>query len=405
MAENLVSPKLQVKLASTLQNTLFDGSVATVTHLNLLYSPSLTPGINDNQVSRAFQAGGTLLSGASVTIELNQMAGLNIGAGNGHDALGQEVFFKNIATIAVLNNNDIGEVGELEVFPAAANGWLGLGTHLYDADAVDDQALKSQGLLMRTQLSMGGIPITYPSQYRLTLRAAGGDVDWALFIYARERDFESTSSSSSMSFSSRSSSSSKSSISTSSSKSVSSKSSKSSISTSSSSKSSISTSSSSKSSISTSSSSKSSISTSSSSSSKSVSSKSSISTSSKSSKSGSSQSSQSSSSSSSSAHNYLYTSAGGLDETINGTWVYAGHWNGLPMYYTPASGLYLYNQDRYSCVACAQLVANGVTDALAFDGGHYDYGGSYGDVGTASTIHVYGWRSGGQQTTFTRGSA
>ncbi len=286
MARSLSSIRLNVRLSATSTNTLDDATTAAVSHPLLNYSPSLESGVSSGQANRVWQSEDrTLSSGAQETIDISDFAAVDIGAGAGNDGVGLTITFEEIVAIAVVNENDIGAAGILEVLPAASEGFTAIGTHT----VANGGALYGQGLLFKSQPAEAGFDVT-ANRHRITFRANGGDVTYSFYLIGRHDDEESSSSSSS-SQSSSSSSSQSSSLSSSSVSSSSQSSSSSSLSASSSSSSSISTSSLSSSSISTSSQSTSS-SSSSSSSSQSTSSQS-TSSSSSSSESSSSQSSQS----------------------------------------------------------------------------------------------------------------
>ncbi len=287
---SLANPKVIVKLSGTVTNTLDDASTVSVSQPSLSYSQSMADGISDSQANRGWQSKSrSLTEDSQEIIDLYNFAGLDIGAGDGNDAVGQALTLEEIVAIAIVNENDSDELGTLEILPSDSEGWTPIGTHTEATQG----ALLGQGMLLKVQPAEAAFDVSEGS-HRITLRAVNGAVDYSIYVLGRHDDDESSSSSSSISTSS-SSTSSASSLSSSSSNS----SSLSSLSSSSASSSSSSSSSVSTSSISTSSSS---ISTSSSSgSSNSSSSSSSISTSSSSASSLSSSSSVSTSSSSSSS--------------------------------------------------------------------------------------------------------
>lgn len=234
----LSSPKINLKMTGTVQNTLTDSSVASIGHPNLSYAPTLTSGVSASQTNRAWQSKSrSLAGGASETLDLYDLAGVDIGAGAALDGVGQVVSpFEEIVAIAIVNENAVGAAGQLEVEPGAGTGWSPIGTHT----AATGGALRGQGCLFKAQVAENGFDITDGASHLLKMTANGGDVVYSIYIFARHDDNESSSSSSTSSSQSASSSSS----SSSSSQSASSQSNESSSSQSVSSSSSISTSSS-----------------------------------------------------------------------------------------------------------------------------------------------------------------
>jgi len=197
---SLTAIKLNVKLSATVQNMMTDGGVTSIGHPALDYKPTLTSGIGNNMANRGWQASGTIGIGDIEVFDLHDMGGMDIGAGAGNDGLGQEVDFENINAIAIVNDNAVGDTGQLEVYPSPSHGWTGLGEHT----VANGGALKGQGLLLKTCVVEGGFDVdpAAAADYRLTLRAMLGSVNYSIYILASNDDTESSSSSSSLSSSS-----------------------------------------------------------------------------------------------------------------------------------------------------------------------------------------------------------
>ena len=261
---SLTAPKISLSMSATVKNTLTDATSTSVAQPVLNYAPTLASGFSAGQTNRGWQSKSRVLyNGGAETLDLYDMAGVDIGAGAGLDGVGQAIVFEEIVAIAIVNDNAVTAPGLLQIEPSSSNGFTALGSHTVALGG----AIAGQGCVFKAQPHENGFNITDASNHNLKMTAIEGPVTYSIYILARHDDDESSSSSSS---SSSLSSSSLSSSSSSSSSSIST----SSISTSSSSQS---TSSSSSSSQSTSSSSASSSSSSSSSSSISTSSSSSLS--------------------------------------------------------------------------------------------------------------------------------
>jgi len=232
----LSGAKITVKLTGTFQNTLDDGTVVAISHPDLNYVKSLSDGSGPNEANRAWQISGSLEINEQIILDLEKMAGLDIGAGEGMDGLGQEYDIECITMIAIVNDNLVTDPGLLSYADGTVLDypWDGLGGTPGSSNAY----LKGQGLALKCQMAEGGINVGETNGYRLRLSAILGPVDYKVFILGRTDENVSSSSASSSSSVSSSSSSSSSVSTSSSSRSETSSSSVSSVSSSSSSESS-----------------------------------------------------------------------------------------------------------------------------------------------------------------------
>lgn len=208
MARQMDTMTISYRVSGTLKNVLADGTGPSINHPNFSFSRSstvITNGIDSNQANRAWQSTGrTLAAGTSVTLDLYDLAGEDIGAGAGMDGLGQPITFEEIVAIVIVNENAVDTDGALEIAPAAVGGWTPIGTHTVASGG----ALYGQGLLIKQQLDGRGFDVQDGVSHRITLTANGGDVKYSIYLLARHDDEESSSSSSFSSLSSSSSSSS-----------------------------------------------------------------------------------------------------------------------------------------------------------------------------------------------------
>jgi len=211
---SLSNPKIKVEMSATLRNTLTDGQVASVSSPSLSYSKTLTDGFGASQANRGWMSKSrTIASGAQETISISNMAGLDIGAGEGNDALGQAMDLEEVVAVCIVNENAVGTAGQLEIVPASSEGWTAIGSHTSD----NGGALRGQGMLFKTQLDEAGFDVDPTNNHRITLRAVGGAITYSIYVLGRNDDETSSSSSSSSTSSASSSSMSTSSISASSS--------------------------------------------------------------------------------------------------------------------------------------------------------------------------------------------
>jgi len=205
MTRSISSPKVNFKMSGSLRNTLTDDSSVSVAQPNFNYSPTLTNGVSANQVNRAWQSEGrSIVEGAQETINVSTFDGLDIGAGDGMDALGQALDLEEIVAIVIQNDGAVTAAGRLEIIPANSHGWDPIGSHT----VANGGALRGQGVLIKAQVAEAGFDVAPGTTDRITMRAVGGAVTYSIYILGRHDDGESSSSSQSSSSSSESSSSS-----------------------------------------------------------------------------------------------------------------------------------------------------------------------------------------------------
>ncbi len=205
--QSLEGITVSVVLRASLRNLLTDLTVAGVAHTSLNWSASIADGINANQANRSWQSANRILTnGGSEDIDIFDFASIDLGAGTGLDGLGQALAFEEIVAVAIVNKNEVGAAGQLEIDPSVANGWTPIGTHT----VANGGALRGQGILFKAQPAEAGFEVTDGVSYRVRFRATNGPVTYSIYLLARHDDEESSSSPSSSSSSSPSSSSSQS---------------------------------------------------------------------------------------------------------------------------------------------------------------------------------------------------
>ena len=207
-------PRLQVNLTGSILNTFSAGNTASA-GIGTSFSSTLTSGVSTNECDRAWQLVNQTLSAASTqVIDLFDFVGIDAGAGDGNDLLGQAMTpLHEIVAIFIKNENLATDSAQLEIEPDASNGWTPIGSHT----AANGGALYGQGVLLKFQPYTTAFQVVDASSHRLLLTATGGDVNYSIWILGRSDTDESSSSSSSSSSNSSSSSSSSSSNSSSSS--------------------------------------------------------------------------------------------------------------------------------------------------------------------------------------------
>jgi len=197
MVRQMSSISVSFKSSGTLQNVLDDNTGPSVNHPAFSFTKSgtaITNGIGNNQANRSWQSKDrAIVGGASETLDLYDMAGVDIGAGAGLDGLGQAIVFEEIVQLVIVNENEAGADGALEIEPGAPNGWTPIGTHTVATDG----ALYGQGVLIKQQLDERGFDVEDGVSHQLKLTANGGNVSYSIYILGRSDDEVSSSSSSS----------------------------------------------------------------------------------------------------------------------------------------------------------------------------------------------------------------
>lgn len=223
---SLSSGSVKLTCKATIDNTMLDGQVASAAHDVTPINTKFTDGVGADQANRVWEDRDRVLSsGATESIDLYNMVGIDIGAGVGNDALGQALTIEEIVLIVITNKST--SAGSLEVEPGASNALNALGSHT----VANEGALKPGASLAKFFPGADGIDLS-STKKNVKFTASGGACTFSIYILGRHDDEESSTSSLS-SLSSSSSSSTSSASSTSSQSSLSSSTSTSSISSSS----------------------------------------------------------------------------------------------------------------------------------------------------------------------------
>lgn len=209
--------EIKLSFQSTIRNTLTNNDTASATVAGTVLTGKIDDGIAADEANRAWRTTSrTISANTNLDIDLYDFAGLDIGAGAGLDALGQELILEEIVTLILKHASG---TGRLEIMPSAPAGALAWAPSLTVANG---GALKAGGVLMLHQSDTDAFDVADGVSHVLRLRANGAAVTFDLYLLGRNDDEESSSSTSSSSSSSESSSSSTSSLSSSSASSLSS---------------------------------------------------------------------------------------------------------------------------------------------------------------------------------------
>lgn len=227
MATRTATTSLELKIQSTIKNTTDTVNSLVTQHTvgkSFLSGVELATGVSANQANRAWESRSQVIaSGNTKDYDLYDLAGEDLGAGAGLDALGQAIVCEEIVAIMI---KQTGGSGRLEIMPSNPSNHL---TWLPSLTVANGGALRNGALLFMYSPNTDAFDVVDASSHNIRLKANGNSVTYDIIVVFRHDDDESSSSSSSSKSSSSSSgSSSSSSLSSSSSKSSSSQSSSSS---------------------------------------------------------------------------------------------------------------------------------------------------------------------------------
>jgi hypothetical protein len=185
---SLESIQLTLLLSATAKNVMSTNPPRSSSGaVSNTFKPSLSNGIGENQANRVWDYRASLVSGASLTIDVYDLGSLDAGAGAGKDLLGLSVQFSNIAAILIQNvsvddnTSDSDVPGLLEIQPDSSNGWTPIGTHT----AANGGALEPGGVLLKVQTDSAGFTVTDAVSHQLKLTANSSAVDFQILILGR----------------------------------------------------------------------------------------------------------------------------------------------------------------------------------------------------------------------------
>src|SRR5690606_31719642 len=166
--------KITLGLSATAQNDLGDSnSTSASASVTDRHNDSLTSGVDAEQANRIWLFEGSISSGSSQVIDLYDMAGLDAGAGEGNDPIGQPMSpIEEIVAIKITNRSAVTSTGILEIEPDSTNGWTPIGTHT----AATGGGLRGGGVMVKYQPAEAGFVVTDASSHRLKLTANTADV-------------------------------------------------------------------------------------------------------------------------------------------------------------------------------------------------------------------------------------
>lgn len=191
-----------LNIAATISNALDDSASAAATLNGSYVGNTLSNGVEANQISRAWVNKSLEISASSsVDLDVADVSALDIGAGSGVDALGQDVVMEEIVLLVIKNKST--SAGYLEINSTLPSSQWGVIPQYAARNAVGG-ALKPGGVRIWFEPDAQALD-TAGSGAEVRLTATGGDVTAEIYIFGRHDDEASSSSSGSSSSSSSSS--------------------------------------------------------------------------------------------------------------------------------------------------------------------------------------------------------
>jgi len=180
---------LKVELTATLENLLTSSQTASASLGKAFLSAALTSGLGAASANRVWECRDQeIAAGATVDIDLRDFHGIDLGAGEGKDAVGQDMLIEEIVLILIMQS---GGDGRLEVMPSRPSGDVDWIPQLTVANG---GALSNGGLLLLYTPAVDGFDIEFGTMHVLRLGAKTADVTYDIFVLGKHDDDESSSS-------------------------------------------------------------------------------------------------------------------------------------------------------------------------------------------------------------------
>lgn len=189
MANRSANSEVTIKFRASIQNTLDNGQATSAQISAEVIKGQIENGVGANQANRAWDSGNRSLgASANETLDFYAMSGIDIGAGPGKDALGQDCLFEEIIVLII---QQISGTGRLQVEPGTSNPLTALGSLLDSAGA----SIKTGGSRIYAEKGEDGIDLS-ATKRNVKFSAVGGSLVYRVLILGRSDDDESSSSSS-----------------------------------------------------------------------------------------------------------------------------------------------------------------------------------------------------------------
>ena len=169
----------RLKVESKVSHLADDGNLSSVTLGEWIVRTRLEDGTGDSQVSRALEYSATLTDGSTDDINVRTMAGVDVGAGAGNDALGQTWSITEIVALAIEHSAGTGQLEIMATDPSNKLAWVPT------LSVANGSALKLNGLLVMYQPDASAFVVSDDTWETLRLTANGGSVTYNIYMLAR----------------------------------------------------------------------------------------------------------------------------------------------------------------------------------------------------------------------------
>lgn len=192
MSNRSATGEVKLVLSATPQNTLDDGEVVSASAGATIISGRLTSGVSEDQFNRVWQdQSRSLAASATEDIDFYDLGSNDIGADAGNDMLGLAISFEEIVCVVI---KQVSGAGRLEINPTDPSNKLAWMPTLTVANG---GALRNDSVFMMHRPGEDGLDVTDASSHMVRFGANGGAVVYAIYLFGRHDDNESSSSSSS----------------------------------------------------------------------------------------------------------------------------------------------------------------------------------------------------------------
>lgn len=180
MARTLTLDRMLLSIAATYKNVLTD-LVEVIEAPSMSFTDTLATGTGADQADRLWSSAGRVLtSGSGETIDLYDLAAINIGAGAGLDALGQSFALAEIACLAI--KNLASSVGNLLI---GGEGTAATWNSLFDGSDTAKLTLRPGGVFVAYAPVDPAYAVADVANHLLRIAASGGDVTYDILFIGR----------------------------------------------------------------------------------------------------------------------------------------------------------------------------------------------------------------------------
>ena len=185
-----VSHSFSFAIQASITNTLDSGKSASSSFQHELVAASIATGVSASQISRAWEETISLSESSSVTVDLRNMTGRDVGAGSGNDALGQPLTIEEVVCLVIEVTTGPGTLDVNTTLPTNHLSWV----PQYTCQTAAGGGIGEGGMRVWFEPNTQGLDVE-TLEKNVRFDAVGGDVTFRVLVFGRHDDDESSSSS------------------------------------------------------------------------------------------------------------------------------------------------------------------------------------------------------------------